>query len=278
LKKNLKYERIWKVLLNLKKLLLGLSGVIFVFCLGLFSYSFFKDLIYTTDDFLNTKASPLASLSKEGEDIKSLDFNGVSLGYEMFKVDNASNLVLIENIDQKDTLELVRNNSCAKAINGSFYDTNNKPLGLFISGGEVKGKAIKSVLFDGFFGVSQKGDFFIKRDLIEEDLRLGIQSGPLLFEDGIMLSLKIKDDFPARRMVALETVKGDLYFLTVFEKQARFNGPKLQELPLVLKLIFEEQGIIIKNALNLDGGAASVFKKDDFYLEELKPIGSLFCY
>ncbi len=235
---------------------------------------FHKEVLLPNPSLTSVKNQ--ASPYPQEEKLNTTSYNGKEFSYDFFVVDNLQKLSLLENKDKKDAKELIADNSCHQVINGGFYDTENKPLGLFISAGEEVYPQISSDLLDGFLLITQNGNFLIDKVLPTEDLRIGLQSGPLLIKKTKVLSLNIKNDKLARRMVAMQT-KEDLLFLTVFEKEARFSGPMLADLPLVIKQIADKEKLAIINALNLDGGAASVFKSKKIFLNEYDLVGSLFC-
>jgi hypothetical protein len=55
------------------------------------------------------------------------------------------------------------------------------------------------------------------------------------------------------------------------------SGPKLNELPGIIKNINKSTSLNIVSALNLDGGAHSAFLTQSTDLNELSTIGEYFC-
>ena len=93
----------------------------------------------------------------------------------------------------------------------------------------------------------------------------------------IYKNLDIKNDKPARRVLVSLNEQGEIVFFTVFDRDLVFQGPFLSELPKLLQLISSKLGIEIIDALNLDGGTASVFYSGDISLQELTNVGGFFC-
>ncbi len=187
-----------------------------------------------------------------------------------FFVPDTSDISLLPNFTQKKTsAALIEENNCTYAINGGFYDTSNRPLGLFRIGENVRTKQIQSSLLNGF--LSDDGI-----TVAVPTGRFVLQSGPLLIQRGNPLPLKIQNDEHARRMVAAKTGEG-LVFLTVYKEDSVFEGPLLAELPKVIQKINTKENLGIVDAINLDGGSASAFKNAETTLSELTPVGSLFC-
>lgn len=194
------------------------------------------------------------------------------------KVDRPSSLYLIPNFEEKlSSEELIKNHLCRKGVNGNFYDKNNRPLGLFINEGSRYSEPIVSQLFNGYFSLDYDGNASISSTLEHANPRIALQSGPLLLADGESLPLKINNDESARRVVVATTYQNDIYFLMFYNQDSRFEGPKLSELPEIVKKSESYFGDGFKNALNLDGGSASVFFSDQLILSELSSVGSFFC-
>lgn len=203
-----------------------------------------------------------------------VSWNDITYGFEYFEVHDISRLTLIANFTQKKTSEfLVTENDCQYAINGGYYDTNNKPLGLFINP-LLQTTAIESALVNGYVSVATKPA--IAYDFTDNST-LAIQTGPMLLVDGIKLKLAIKNDEYARRMVAGITSKGVLIFLTIFIPETKVQGPKLADLPDIIEKINARLPNKILNAINLDGGNASMFKNSNISISEVSSVGSIFC-
>lgn len=165
--------------------------------------------------------------------------------------------------------------SCQSGINGGFYDTDGQPLGLFVAG-QIASKAIRSSLLNGFFTINA-GTPSISQTPPEGNVRLGLQTGPRLLEDGSALPLRILRDERARRMVAAISSVNDVVFIALFSPDSVFDGPLLGDTPAIIRAISQQENINLVQAINLDGGSASAFYNQTVSLEELTPVGSMFC-
>lgn len=201
--------------------------------------------------------------------------SGVS--YYGFEVSNLERLKLIVNSSFIEANTLIKNNNCQAAINAGFYGKDNKPLGLVVSESEVVSEKVNSELLNGYLWISDLGAFGITEELPNTQLNTAIQSGPLLFFNREKRPLAIKNDKQARRSVVATLANGNLWFLIIFDKTSVFLGPKLSNLPASLEKISEVENKVIIEAMNLDGGTASMYKDNQVFLNEFKPIGSLFC-
>jgi uncharacterized protein YigE (DUF2233 family) len=195
-----------------------------------------------------------------------------------FIVKNPAAISLIPNFTQKNSsLSVAKNSQCTMLTSGGFYSKANNPIGLFISDGKQIGTYQTNALFNGFFSVQTNENAIIGDQIPESTSPLALQSGPLLITDGVVRKLSIRDDEPARRIVMAQTNDNAIVFLALYSGENTFQGPKLADVPQHLKKIENLLGISITNALNLDGGSASVFIAKDYSLSELTPVGSFFC-
>ncbi len=191
-------------------------------------------------------------------------------------VPDPSTISLIPNFTQKRTARsLIDNNDCSKVINGGFYTKDNQPTGLFVAGGKTLRDNIPNTLLNGFFVVDNDNRAAIDDIKPEGPLRIGLQTGPVLIRDGKIVKLAIRDDEFARRVVVGTSQKGAVIFLTIYDPENSWNGPKLADTPGVLSGIMER--LQLTDTLNLDGGSASVFTRGDLSLQELTSVGSFFC-
>jgi uncharacterized protein YigE (DUF2233 family) len=178
--------------------------------------------------------------------------------------------------DQKLSEEIKVNNSCQVLVNGGFYSKEDTHLGLFLTNFKTISREIKSPLLNGFLWI-QDDSIFIDSNFPSITPRIAIQSGPLLFLEGKPLSLVINNDEPNRRIVAAKIDDDKLLFLAFYRDLAEYEGPLLGQLPEIIKLFEEKTNIEITDAINLDGGSASVFISNYARLNELSHIGSYFC-
>ncbi len=228
----------------------------------------------TTEPIPTITVTPTAALKN------SLDFEYKDKKYRVswIKIADINKLTLLPNFtDQLSSQNLIKNNNCQRGISAGFYDTQNKPLGLFIAEEETMGKEINSNFINTilFVTTSQKPGISIERP--EDHLRLAVQSGPLLLQNNQPLFLKIIDDKMARRIAAGLTNDQELIFLAIYDKDSPLLGPYLADMPQIMKLVSEKIGIPLENALNLDGGTASAFHGQNINLSEFVSVGALFC-
>jgi len=190
------------------------------------------------------------------KEIDKVALNEYEYAYTYFFVKNPKNLKLIPNfIEKKSTQEIREKEACLAGINGGFYDKEDNPLGGFVSEGKTYKESIKSSLLDGFLSLSENQAFITIGQ--QPNVNISLQSGPLLIYDGNPISFKIQQDKFARRSLAFITEKNELVFMTIFDLEYLISGPKLEELPLILNAIDNQQGFFIQSAINLDGGNAS---------------------
>jgi len=227
----------------------------------------------------NVKTVRNAKEDKANLNYKTLQYNKQKYAYLFFKVKELAKLKLVLNSEKESFRSLVAKNSCAAAINAGFYDALDKPLGLWFAEGLLLANTDEdSTLLNGFFSISKGGVAHINSDISEEaDFRLALQSGPLLYESGTPLPLKLITDKNARRSVVLVDTAGAVYFVSIFDPQSVFSGPLLVDLPAVLQAFAEEENITPLSALNLDGGFASAFFDGENSLEEYKGVGGMLC-
>lgn len=187
-------------------------------------------------------------------------------------------VTLIPNFsDKKISNELMQENNCTSGVNGGFYDTANQPLGLFISNFQTVHAPVESALLNGYIVIDANNGVFIGRDLPDMQNRIALQTGPLLIINGQPLTLAIKNDEPARRMIAAVNTDGSIIFIVLYKTDAVFDGPMLGDVPSALTAINTKEMLNITDAINLDGGSASAFYSDRRKFSELTPVGSFFC-
>ena len=213
-----------------------------------------------------------------GKEVPTVEVNQTVFTYDVIRVATASAVTLLPNFTEKQDAQSIRTaNGCTSVVNGGFYTENNRPLGLFQIGTRVYGPSSQSALVNGYIWVDAQENFFITSEIPEVSRRFALQSGPLLLFNGQTLPLTIHNDTGARRMAAAKTMDNALLFLAVYTEDSVFDGPLLADLPLVIEKISDEEKLDIAEAINLDGGSASVFYQGETTISELTPVGSLFC-
>lgn len=211
-----------------------------------------------------------------GEEFIDIDFNNQQIRAVSFKIDNPAKISLIPNFEEKSTaFEVTEKYSCKDLINGGFYSKGNLPIGLFVTDDKKIGNFTQNLLFNGFFKISRDEIATISNDS-SGNLRLALQSGPILIQNGYPLRLQIIDDKPERRAVVALT-QNEVYFIVFYNKNSVYLGPLLTNLPEFTRIFGQQKNIKIIDALNLDGGTASAFRSGNISLPELSQAGSFFC-
>lgn len=245
-----------------------------VFFVGVFTY------VYTDR---NKNSVNLPSPSPKVLGIPESKFpQQVTLDGENFNVfwykPQIENIVLIPNYEQKLTSdEVIKKYGCKFLINGGFYDEARKPLGLIISESNEITSYKKSKLFNGVLSVNQ---FVVPRitDYVPEDgLITAVQSGPIVFRNGSKSVISMENDKNARRSLAAVTGRNELVFVHFTGVNNSYYGPTLEQLPSLIEELNNKYDLGIADAINLDGGSASVYLKDDVRIKEISIPGAYFC-
>lgn len=204
--------------------------------------------------------------------------SGQLFRFSLFPVKTISSIRLIPNFTKRvSSIEAIQTQKCALLSSGGFYTTENKPIGLFIAEGIQLNPYEPYTLFNGFFSVSDSGIASISTMPPLEHTSIALQSGPLLYIDGIPRKLTIRNDEPARRIVIAQTNTNTIVFMVMYASENTFEGPYLAHIPQHLKEIERVTHLSFVNALNLDGGSASAFITKDISITELTQVGSFFC-
>lgn len=172
---------------------------------------------------------------------------------------------------------MIDTKECREMVSGGFYTTDDEPTGLFISQGTTIRKAIPNALLNGYFVINEDSVVSILQSPPDGSVRIALQTGPMLIQHGIPLNLSIRDDEFARRIGVGMTTKSNVIFWAIYDPDNTGSGPKLSEVPQILKKFISLSGVNLLDAINLDGGSASAFIRDDFSLQELTNVGSFFC-
>jgi len=187
---------------------------------------------------------------------------------------------LYSNLDEMFTSSEIRSKySCLSLVSGGFYTEEQKHIGLFYAQEKLKSNPTQNPLFDGFFTIDTNKKPLISASppLDFSGLRIAIQAGPILYQSGKPKSLASTTGEFARRVMVGISNRGEITFIALSTKNNPVSGPKLRELPEIIKNLNTSTSLNITDALNLDGGAHSVFITDSANLGELSTIGSFFC-
>lgn len=205
-------------------------------------------------------------------------FENQALRAYWVKIPDPSRLFLYDNLStQSVASDLFHNHRCRILTSAAFYSPDKTPLGLFISERETLSPFVPNPLFDAVFSVNLLETPRITRTPPQDPLRLALQSGPLLLKNASPLVLSLINDKPARRVIIAVDGANAVYFIVLYQPDSVFSGPRLSSLPAILSDFQTQTGILLADALNLDGGTASAFYSDSLKLSEASLIGSYFC-
>ncbi len=136
-------------------------------------------------------------------------------------------------------------------INTNFFDEEGNPLGLLISGGQVKNKMHRGGnVLTGVFYMLKDQPFIIHRDrFVNQQADEAVQCGPRLVIDGQAVPVSAPDTTNRRSGIA-RTKSGEIILYATF---LRFPGATLRQIQKMLL----DPALGVTDALNLDGGGSS---------------------
>jgi uncharacterized protein YigE (DUF2233 family) len=211
------------------------------------------------------------------EKMDRLSFRGGSYSFLSVSSD-AEKVRLLPNFNGKaSAAKLAADGNCLLLINGGFYSEDGKPLGWFVSENKPTGGAITSSLFDAFIYQDKNLKVIIDNKPVSKEVEWGLQTGPALVWDKQPITLSIRNDKPARRMVIALSDRGEIYFWVFTKADSLASGPLLGDLPEIIQAAAKAKKITLDRAVNLDGGLASAFISPDIRIPEFSWIGSYFC-
>jgi len=248
--------------------------IIFLIAVSLIGYLLFKN----TRDFKKTVHTEEELKTPALNNKQSIEMDGKEYVFAWIQITSSENIFLYSNFEERYTLEEgVEKYDCRNLTSGGFYTETNSPIGLFISEvGMLSDKTVNK-LFNGYFILTKKSEATISRNYSGEPVRIGLQAGPILIQNGVVQKLTLTSDKMARRVVVALTKEGEIYFIALYDKESVFIGPLLADLPELVSDVQNEIGVEFTSALNLDGGSASAFYTQNIQLSELTLIGSFFC-
>ena len=193
-------------------------------------------------------------------------------------VENADKLELLTNFSQKKSaVDVFEFEQCKILTNAGFYTKDDKPTGLFITDGKLVRKFSQNSLTNGVLSINYFGIPRITATVPEDPLRIALQAGPVLIDNAEFRTLSLVNDSEDRRMVAGVTGENKLIFIVFYDPESVYLGPKLVDMPQALSKFVEKTKIEIADAVNLDGGSASVFYSPNLKLSEIQNVGAFFC-
>jgi uncharacterized protein YigE (DUF2233 family) len=262
---------------KVKVIVAGLGS--FVILLGLISIFVIKYPLSEEEVLSEKEESETKTLPEDGqENVYDFEYQDKELRAAWFVVENPRQLSLIANFGEElDSEDILEKYSCKRLVSAGFYNEAGMPIGLFVTNEVMISQASENSTFNGFFSVTNEGKVNINMVQSNKLVKIGLQSGPILAQNGVYKKLDIKNDKPARRIVVSLNEQGKIIFFTVFDEDSVFQGPYLNDLPQVLEAIDGQLDIKIVDALNLDGGSASVFCTENISLQELTNVGGFIC-
>lgn len=256
---------------------------ILILCgITIFVVSSFYFLFNREGDILGTRKSDIGVITPTSfvmpENTVEVTSGGNTFWATYIKVEDPEKIFLYPNFENKEnSRNLIEKNKCRNLINGSYYTGDSKPLGMFVSEGATVKNQTKNLLIPAIFFVTYDKEADILYDIAGKNLRLALQTGPVLWENGVAKRLSLRDDGLSRRSVVGITDNKEIIFIALYNNQVLLQGPYLEDMPIILKQFQEKSAIQLIKAANLDGGSASAFYTGKFFLEELSYIGSYFC-
>ena len=173
----------------------------------------------------------------------------------------AARLEVFDNPGGNDTLaEVMRREKCVAGVNGGYFDTAFKPIGLLVSRGRIISPLARARLLKGVLCSSARGIEIVRVGEFSRNRKLdcAIESGPFLVDLGWHVS-GLDRTRSARRSFAAVSRDGQAALGICSEVT-------LDQLASLLSAVPLGGNFKIWRALNLDGGSSSAFwfqGKDD---------------
>jgi hypothetical protein len=162
-------------------------------------------------------------------------------------------LRVIDNPEGESLSTMMKREKCLCGVNGGYFDTEFKPIGLRISDSRNLSPLRRARLITGILLQSHRGIDVIRVTQLSpaKEIVAAIQSGPFLVE-GSKSIRGLNDSQLARRTFA-GVASNDRAFLGVC------SGVSLAELANILVTAPVTANYKIRRAMNLDGGSSSAF-------------------
>ncbi len=184
---------------------------------------------------------------------------------------------LYSNLDLKLTSSaLFAKYDCLSATSGGFYDESDQHIGIFVSEHQLLRSSITHDLFIGYISSTDGKSIRISREPPSDDVLWALQSGPIVWDDGVT-NINMKSDENARRIIAAVGTDGKGYLLTITAQGSEYSGPPIMQIPQVLEKIQAKENLHFRMALNLDGGFHSFFRSSSVNQSSLATPGSILC-
>jgi hypothetical protein len=264
----------------MKKILYLIIFISLIAFICLFISSFFNSVVKKLSSPIPTMPPLPSEVPTRKPQVNEITLNGKTYQFHFHKISSNETLNLIPNFQEATfSAQIVKNNNCALGINGGFYKKEGGPLGLFFAEKKLYGDKIQSATFNGILAkASNQLSIVLASSLYPPYASYDflLQSGPLIFLKNDIQPNFIESDY-SRRHLIVESTTGEFFLFSIFEKDNKFNGPRLEDLrPIFLSPDFKTIADF-ELLLNLDGGTASAFYDGQVQVEEFKPIGSFLC-
>jgi Phosphodiester glycosidase len=172
----------------------------------------------------------------------------------------SATLRVIDNGGGSDNLaNAMAREKCVAGVNGGYFDTNFKPIGLRVIDGAIVSQLTRARLLTGVLSASARGVEMARVQQFSRRRKLdaAVECGPFLIDKGPTVA-SLDDERSARRTFAADAR----------ERMAALGASSdltLAQLARALSQLSVAQDFKIWRALNLDGGSSSAFwfKKND---------------
>ncbi|KKR11531.1 MAG: hypothetical protein UT39_C0006G0037 [Candidatus Woesebacteria bacterium GW2011_GWA1_39_21] len=181
---------------------------------------------------------------------------------------------------QLTSSEIIGANQCQVLVNGGLFDEARKPLGLFYLDGKYLGKIKGSTFLNGVVSVDVTGKIDIQKisdSGLDKRKVLLMQAGPIfIYRSSYETPENLKNY--GRRIILGKTRTNEVYVIAIFKYDDFGSGPQYTQVENILEALKSKRSIDLTDAVNLDGGNASVFIDDTFSIKESTIVGSFFCF
>jgi exopolysaccharide biosynthesis protein len=176
----------------------------------------------------------------------------VAVDLAVFSAKKAA-LRVIDNPDGQSLGAVMTREKCACGVNGGYFDTEFKPIGLRVADGSTFSPIRRARLITGILLQSDRGIDIVRVGEFSRTKKIiaAVQSGPFLVEENKRIR-GLNDSQLARRTFA-GTATNDRVFLGVC------SDVSLAELANILATAPIVADSKIRRAMNLDGGSSSAF-------------------